>query len=79
MFCFHYFQMNLSTSFVLMPSTGALMALLHWDAELCQNNGGFNPERPESQRTGLVWSSGTAGLNDRIAHHVPAGQRLWTV
>lgn len=71
MFCFHYFS-NL-------PSTGALVAFLHWDAELCKNNGGFNPERPESQCFGLVWSSGTAGLHDRIAHHVPTCQRLWTV
>lgn len=55
------------------------MALFHWNTNLCEGDGGFNPERPESQRPGPVWSSGTAGLNDRITHHVSACQCLWTV
>lgn len=55
------------------PPTGALVALLHWDAVLRQSNGGCHPERPEPQRPGLVRSSDAGGLARGLAHHVPSG------
>lgn len=57
--------------------SGPLLGPLHRRLLLRETDDWEDSARRGTQRPGLVWGSGPAGLHGGGSHHFPSGQRLW--